>query len=392
MSDFHRDPFAAGGQQNAAIWLDDGEWTEPDLLRRPWLAHKYALRGAVTVVTGPPSAMKSSLMLAWAVSVALGEPHGDFRPIGTGTVIVYNAEDSQDEQRRRLSATLRQFGADPGAVSGKILRVGPAGVGTLFAHDKQTGRLTATPAMEQLRELIRLRRPAMLIADPLAELHTAEENDNTALRAVLAEFRALAVEFDMAVILIHHTRKGALTPGDPDMVRGASATVGASRIVLTLTGMSEEDAKLFGLPTNRKDRAQYVRLDDAKQNYAGFGDGEWYEKVLCDLANGEAVPAAIPWVPPDFWRLIPSFTANAILDAIDEGLPQGSRYSPAPQAKDRAAWPVVIKFVAELTEKQARAVIATWLKNKVLAARTYYDPEHRHDRAGLFVDPTRRPG
>ena len=27
----------------------------------------YALRGAVTIVAGPPSALKSSLMLAWAV-------------------------------------------------------------------------------------------------------------------------------------------------------------------------------------------------------------------------------------------------------------------------------------------------------------------------------------
>lgn len=384
--------YSNGRLHDEAIWLDEHAWTEAGLPRRAWLANKYALRGAVTVIVGPPSAMKSSLMLAWAVAVALKQPHGDFRPTCAGSVIVYNAEDSQDEQRRRLSAVLRQFDSEPGDIVGKVLRVGPASVGTLFAYDKQTGRLVATPAMQQLRELIRQRRPALLIADPLAELHTAEENDNTALRAVLAEFRALAIEFDMAVVIVHHTRKGALSPGDPDMARGASATIGAARIVLTLCTMSEQDAALFGIAADRKTRAQYVRLDDAKQNYASIGNGEWFEKTLYDLANGEAVPAAVPWVPPDVWRLISNFTANAILDTIDAGLPNGQRYSPVPQAKERAAWPLLITAVPELNEKQARAVIAAWRRNKVLVSRQYHDPDQRHERAGLYVDPARRPG
>ena len=42
----------------------------------------------------------------------------------------------------------------------------------------------------------------MLIVDPLAELHTEQENDNTALRSVIANFRALAVTFNMAVIVL----------------------------------------------------------------------------------------------------------------------------------------------------------------------------------------------
>ncbi|MGH7091934.1 MAG: AAA family ATPase, partial [Stellaceae bacterium] len=192
----------------AALWLDDDEWDEADIPCRPWLAPGFALRGAVSLLVGAPSAMKSSLMLGWAAAVALKHGYGRFQPAGSGGVIVYNIEDDKNEQRRRLSAVLRQFNATPRDVKGQLIRIGPSNIGTLFVRDAATGKITATAAMDELRTLIAERAPAMLIADPLAELHTAEENDNQALRAVIAEFRALAVEFQIAVILIHHTRKG----------------------------------------------------------------------------------------------------------------------------------------------------------------------------------------
>ena len=96
-----------------AIWVDDGDWDEALLPVRPWAVPGYALRGAVTLVVGPPSAKKSTLMLTWGCAFALGRPHGYFGPTESGTVVIYNCEDNRDEQRRRLSAVLRQFEAEP---------------------------------------------------------------------------------------------------------------------------------------------------------------------------------------------------------------------------------------------------------------------------------------
>jgi len=69
--------------------------------------------------------MKSSLILAWAVAIALDKPHGDFRPTAPGKCIIYNVEDDKIEQRRQLSTMLRQFEALPRDISGKVIRVGP---------------------------------------------------------------------------------------------------------------------------------------------------------------------------------------------------------------------------------------------------------------------------
>jgi AAA domain len=334
--------------------------------------------------------MKSSLMLAWACSAVLGQPHGKFKPTAPGDVIVYNVEDDKTEQRRRLSAVLRQFSATPADICGKLVRVGPSGVGTLFAYNLQTGLITPTPGMNNLRALIAERRPALLIADPLAELHTAPENDNTALLTVVAEFRALAVEFDMAIILAHHTRKGTVIPGDPDTARGASAIIGAGRIVLTVVGMSEDDAQSLAMPTDRKTRSNYVRLDDAKQNYAAIGDSQWYEKTLCHLDNGETVPAAVPWRPPNAFAKLTTSIIDAILSKVEAGPYEGGRYSPAPQAKDRAVWIVVQQFCPDMTDDEVKCVIATWIKNCVLVKKMHKDPKDRHEHPGIFVG--NRPG
>jgi hypothetical protein len=374
----------------AEISIVDSPWVEAALPLRPWVAPKYALRGTVSIVAGPPSVMKSSLMLAWGCAAALGRAHGDFRPRGPIRALIFNVEDDADEQRRRLSATLRQFDALPADIAGKVICVSPREAGTLFACNG-SGEVNTTALMERIRKLIAEHQPDLFIADPFSELHTAEENNNTTLRAVIAQFRALAIEFNMAVVLIHHSRKGTAEPGDPDLLRGGSAIIGGARGVFTALPMSEADAEFLALPKDRKSRMRFFRLDDAKLNYADVADAKWYEKVVYSLDNGEAVPAAVPWAPPDFWRGISISLANQILDEIDAGLNNGKdRYSAAPQATERAAWKVVLRHVPGLNEKQARKIISTWVQNSVLVRDDYVDAEG-HQRQGVRVDPANRP-
>lgn len=249
-----------------------------------------------------------------------------------------------------------------------------------------------TVAMVALRALLQAHTPDVLIVDPLAELHTAPENDNTALRAVIASLRVLAVEFNFAVVVLHHTKKGPVTPGDPDAARGASSQVGAARIVLTLCGMSEDEAEMLGIAKDRKIRASYIRLDDAKQNYTAIGDARWFEKVVYKLSNDEYVAAAVPWKAPDMWDGISTRVANEILDDIEAGLEGGRRYSAARSADERAAWKVVIKHVGSLSERQARSVIREWVQNAVLRVQDYDDPIDRKSRSGVWVNPANRPG
>jgi len=62
----------------------------------------------------------------------------------------------------------------------------------------------------------------------------------------------------------------------------------------------------------------------------------------------------------------------------------------APNAIDRAAWPVVHEFCTDAIERQAKHVISTWLKTGVLVKRSHKDPKDSHDHPSLFVG--KRPG
>jgi hypothetical protein len=310
-----------------SLWIDADDWDECKIPRRPWIVPGYALRGAVTLIAGPPSAMKSSAALGWAVSVALNSEYGRFRPAVSGPVFVYNVEDDRNEQRRRLSATLRQFGKNPTALKDKLYRMGPSTIGTLLER-ADDGKVRFTAAMDKLHELLTIFRPVMLIVDPLAELHNCEENGNTALRAIIAKFRELAVEFDMAVVVLHHTRKGGgQSPGDPDAARGASAVIGAVRVAVTLTTMSEDDAKAFGMSTDLDQRSYFVRMDDAKTNYAPLRSAQWFEKTAYDLDNGDTVATAVPWKPPEA-KVASLADLGALAIAIERGAPGGEPWSP----------------------------------------------------------------
>ncbi len=304
----------------APIWIDGGDWCESKIPERPWIAPSFLLRGSITMLSGAASASKSTLAVAWAISLALHRPFSGFRPVGPMRVAVYNCEDDQDEQRRRFSAALRQFGAEPASLAGRVVRLGPNNVGTLLEPDPD-GRLIFTPAMTRLEQTIEDFRPDVLILDPLVELHGMEENDNTALRSVMARFRSLAQQYQMAVVLVHHARKGAAlaAPGDPDTLRGASAIVGAARVVLTVAGMTEDEAVAFGLPADA--RRNFFRVDGAKSNYSSLTEADWFERQVIRLDNGDYVAAPLPWTPPN--DRVSLEQRNAIKAGIEAGSPLG---------------------------------------------------------------------
>ena len=293
-----RDPFADAAPQThpEGIWTDDSDDLD-DIPQRPWLVPGIALRGAVTLLSGQGAGGKSSFIVGLTTCMGAGVAYGKIVPVKALRPANYNVEDDRDEQRRRYAAFLGATGHIDRAAIRNVIRIGPEGVGTLFQRDPDTGIVTPTKAMEALKTLVVEQQIDCVIVDPLAELHNAEENDNTAMRSILAAFRGFAKETSAGVIVLHHDRKGVGVAGDVDRMRGASALQGAARIVLTLTRMTEEEADALGIP--QEERTSYIRIDNAKANYTKLGDAMWYRLTSHQIANTESVGACLPWTPPD---------------------------------------------------------------------------------------------
>jgi len=367
-----------------ALWHDQGAFAGGEIPKRPWLVQGYLLRGAVTVLSGQGAGGKSSMVVGWTLAGAQGKPFGAFRPETPLTIINYNVEDDKDEQRRRYAAAIKAQAADGGAMQ-RIIRCGPYNVGTLFARDPHTGQINPTQAMQELERICMEEQADLLVCDPLAELHDSEENDNTAMRQVVAAFRSLAQRLDMAVLILHHDRKGTSTPGDMDRVRGASSISGAVRVMLTLTTMTAEEAGTFGIQA--EERRSYLRIDSAKSNYAPAQEAEWYKLTAIEIENGEIVAAALPWTPPGVFGALSMADCVGILETLQRGfMEEGKRYAFAadPKAKKGVAWEVLTN-TGKATKEQAKNILKTWEDEGTIVKELGPSPSSRHPRDNYSV-------
>jgi AAA domain len=193
-------PLAVCRAQALAVWPEERHW----LIEGLWADQ------AVGIVGGEPKCGKSFLALDLAVAVASGAPClRRFRPAQTGRVLLFAAEDALHVVRRRLEG---------------IARAAAVAFDSLDIHVITTPvvRLDLDADRRRLLDTVAAFRPTLLVLDPFARLHGIDENAAADVAPLLAYLRQLQRDFATAVVLVHHTRKGAahLRPGQA--LRGSS--------------------------------------------------------------------------------------------------------------------------------------------------------------------------
>ncbi|MEE8325603.1 MAG: AAA family ATPase, partial [candidate division NC10 bacterium] len=85
-----------------------------------------------------------------------------------------------------------------------------------------TLRLDTTTDQEKLAETIAELRPILLILDPFVRLHRIDENASAEVAPLLGYLRGLQRQHELAVVLVHHARKGAGKVRPGQALRGSS--------------------------------------------------------------------------------------------------------------------------------------------------------------------------
>jgi hypothetical protein len=361
---------------------------------RGWLLGVSFCRKFISGLIAEGGAGKTAIRYAQYLAAASGRNLTGEHVHHRCRVLIVCLEDDIDEVKRRIGAAMLHHGVTLDELRGWVFYCAPRGL-KLLQTDPRGGRTIGT-LHHELREVIQARQIDILGIDPFVKAHGVEENDNNAIDQVCIMLADLAGEFDCAVDIVSHARKGQATPGDADRDRGASSKKDAGRLMRTLTGMTADEAELYGVAG--ADRLALIRVDDAKVNLTlRSADAMWFKLVGVPLGNttelypnGDNVQTVRRWHPPDMFAKFNMTISNQILDRIEAGPYEGGRYTSAANAKDRAAWPVVQQICPDITDKQAKHVIKTWIKNGVLLKRDHEDPKDRHNKPGLFVG--KRPG
>jgi hypothetical protein len=175
-------------------WLVTGLWSEE----------------AVGIVGGEPKCYKSFLALDLAIAVAAGVPClRRFAVPHSGRVLLYPAEDAQQTVRRRLEGIAAAAGVELADLDIKVITA------PTLRLDLDADRRGLALTVDQLQ-------PRLLILDPFVRLHRIDENASGELAPLLAYLRELQRRHHLAVLVVHHAKKGAGRARAGQALRGSS--------------------------------------------------------------------------------------------------------------------------------------------------------------------------
>jgi hypothetical protein len=378
-----------------------GEWDAGDDTDLPpprgWLLGNIFCRRFLSSLLADGGVGKTALRYAQLLSLAIGRSLTGEHVFQRCRVLIISFEDDRNELRRRILAACLHHNIQLSELKGWLFLAAPgAAAGKLMTLDR-AGRLLLGEMATNLETVIMDRTIDVVSLDPFVKAHSVPENDNSLIDDVVQVLTGIGAKHNIAVDTPHHTSKGPADPGNAHKGRGASSMNNGGRLVYTLTTMSPEEAKAFGIDDDQ--RRAYIRMDSAKVNITcHLGSAKWFRLVGVRLGNatdmypnGDEVQTVEPWKPPETWADLSSDLLNKILTVIDGGLPDGNRYSDSHNAKERVAWKVVQEHAPKKTEAQAQEIIRTWVKNGVLEHETYINPTTRHEVKGLKVIAAKRP-
>jgi AAA domain len=175
-----------------------------------WLIEGLWSAEAVGILGGEPKCCKSFLALDMAVAVASGTPClRRFPTTRRGRVLLFAAEDSPSVVRQRLSGIAASVGSSLDALDIHVI-VAPV------------LRLDVELDQRRLEETVAALRPMLLVLDPFVRLHRIDENVSAEVAPLLDFLRGLQRRHHVAVVLVHHARKGASHVRAGQALRGSS--------------------------------------------------------------------------------------------------------------------------------------------------------------------------
>jgi len=175
-----------------------------------WLIQDLWAAQAVGIVGGEPKCCKSFLALDMAVAVASGTPClRRFCVNDKGPVLLFAAEDALHVVRQRLDGICRAAGLDLAALDVNVITA-------------PSLRLDQADDRSRLADTVRALKPRLLVLDPFVRLHRIDENASGEVAPLLAYLRDLQRRYGVAVVVVHHARKGAARARAGQALRGSS--------------------------------------------------------------------------------------------------------------------------------------------------------------------------
>lgn len=364
-------------------------WGHRDLAAIPvpqFVYGDFYARGYTSVTVAPPKVGKSMLGLGESIDMASG------RGFLTGArreplrVVYYNAEDDRAAIEARVAAILTLYRIDQNEIAETFFPHSGVEAPDFYLVSGQEPVINE-PLFVSLEKFCTEARADVLIFDPLQDLTRSPET-NDVFRLLGQRLRRMASACQVALGLIHHTRKisQGLSSSIDDM-RGGSALRGTARFNRILVPMSDEEAIRAGVPNHR----HYFRIGDVESNLAppSAEVNRWFEKVSVETPNGWHFGAVRPWEWPDTFAGVTTQDAARVRQLVAEREDD----PPAENSRNKAWVGLIVAEVLglDLEDKSQKArvisMLKTWIASGVLVVETARSARDGRDVKVVMAGP-----
>lgn len=177
-----------------------------------WLIERLWTSSSIGFIVGPPKVYKSFLALEMAAAVASGKDFlGQFKVPVARTVLLIQEESGKAAFKKRVANVTKVYGGEE----------------NLFVISNRPFNLEDKLGYERLKMEVSRVRPALLILDPLSSFVRGNQNDAQNMGSFVRSLMDLRNEFDMAICIVHHSKKA-----DPKQFRGSSALYASSEVTI----------------------------------------------------------------------------------------------------------------------------------------------------------------
>lgn len=192
-----------------------------------WLWFPYLPKGMVSIIQGDPKCGKTFMLIDIISRITTG----DYKPLSdekfdVGNVVFQNSDDPIEYS---LKERFEKQKADTTRV---------------FCVDEKQEKLYFNN-LEKLKKLIEEQKPVLVVIDPIqAYMGDGDSNSMVQVRNALAPLKTLAEQYNVAIVLVQHLKKGNETKA---IYKGAGSIdfVGFARSMLMVVKDTENDERLF---------------------------------------------------------------------------------------------------------------------------------------------------
>lgn len=220
----------------------------------------------VTLLSGDGGTGKTLLAMQLSIATTTATGWLGFDILDPGPVLYLSAEDDRDEVHIRLHGICEAEGLRLADLD-RLAFLHCAGRDVVLATEEK-GRVRLTENFGRLRKACEKVRPKLLVLDPAANLFAVNENSRPSALACINSLRSLALDFDMAVLLLTHPSLSGLNSGSG--MSGSTGWNNAVRSRLYFTFKRSSNGKNGDDEEESDPDARY--LTPKKANYTKLGD------------------------------------------------------------------------------------------------------------------------